>query len=157
VSATFAPRGDKDEIETGRSFAPRFDEHGLIPVIAADAGSGEVLMFAWMNEEALRLTIATGDAHYFSRSRNALWRKGETSGNTQRVVELRTDCDQDALLMRVAMGGEEAACHVGYRSCFYRTIPVGALPSSALALDIVETRIFDPDDVYGHDSGGSPE
>ncbi len=148
----FAARGSKSELETGTMFAPRFDADGLIPVITADAASGDVLMFAWMNAEALELTIETGEAHYFSRSRNALWRKGETSGNTQRVVELRTDCDQDVLLMSVAMAGRDAACHVGYRSCFYRSIPVGT--ASALAMRFVEDqRVFDPAEVYGDKAG----
>lgn len=125
TTTPFSPRGTEAEIEEGTAFAPKFDADGLIPVVAADAKSGEVLMFAWMNAEALEKTISTGDAWYWSRSRKALWRKGETSGQTQKVVELRIDCDQDALLMKVEVGGDGGACHVGYRSCFYRSVPLG--------------------------------
>jgi phosphoribosyl-AMP cyclohydrolase len=125
TSTLFGPRGTEAEIEEGTGFAPKFDADGLIPVVATDAKTGEVLMFAWMNAEALEKTIATGDAWYWSRSRKALWRKGETSGQTQKVVELRVDCDQDALLMKVEVGGDGGACHVGYRSCFYRSVPLG--------------------------------
>ncbi len=144
----FADRGSKPEIETGTAFAPKFDADGLIPVITADAASGDVLMFAWMNAEALARTIETGEAHYFSRSRQALWRKGETSGHSQRVVELRTDCDQDVLLMAVSTAGRQAACHVGFRSCFYRSIPVGTA-SSPVVMQFVDERVFDPAEVYG--------
>ncbi|MDR3499260.1 MAG: phosphoribosyl-AMP cyclohydrolase [Parvibaculum sp.] len=125
TTTPFSPRGTEAEIEEGTAFAPKFDADGLIPVVATDAKSGEVLMFAWMNAEALEKTISTGDAWYWSRSRKALWRKGETSGQTQKVVELRIDCDQDALLMKVEVGGDGGACHVGYRSCFYRSVPLG--------------------------------
>jgi phosphoribosyl-AMP cyclohydrolase len=125
TTTLFSPRGTEAEIEEGTGFAPKFDADGLIPVVAADAKSGEVLMFAWMNAEALEKTIATGDAWYWSRSRKELWRKGETSGQTQKVVELRVDCDQDALMMKVEVGGDGGACHVGYRSCFYRSVPLG--------------------------------
>jgi phosphoribosyl-AMP cyclohydrolase len=116
----FAPRGDKASLEEGRALAPKFDADGLIPVIAQDEASGEVLMLAWMNAEALARTIATGEAWYWSRSRQAFWRKGETSGNTQHVVSLATDCDQDAILMKVRQIGP--ACHTNRRSCFYRTV-----------------------------------
>ena len=108
------------ELETTLAFTPRFDSHGLIPVIAVDAKDGAVLMLAYMNREALDATIATKQATYWSRSRGALWRKGETSGHTQRVVSLKIDCDQDALLMEVEQVGP--ACHTGERSCFYRTV-----------------------------------
>lgn len=150
-SHLFADRGSRSEIETGTAFAPKFDADGLIPVITVDAASGDVLMFAWMNAEALARTIETGEAHYFSRSRKARWRKGETSGNSQRVVELRIDCDQDALLMSVSMTGRQAACHVGYRSCFYRSIPVGTLSPAAM-LFVEGERVFDPADVYRDNS-----
>ncbi len=106
--------------EEGLAFQPKFDASGLLTCVATDAASGEVLMVAHMNEEALRKTIETGEAWYFSRSRNALWRKGETSGQTQRVLEIRTDCDQDAVWIRVEQVG--AACHTGRRSCFYRKV-----------------------------------
>jgi phosphoribosyl-AMP cyclohydrolase len=122
TDVAFSPRGSRRDVEEGESFSPRFDALGLIPAVAVDAATGEVLMLAYMNDQALRLTIATGEAHYWSRSRNELWRKGATSGNRQRVVELRTDCDQDAVVMRVVMEGEGAACHTGRRTCFYRAV-----------------------------------
>lgn len=126
ATSPFGPRGSETEIENGTLFEPKFDEHGLIPAITTDAKTGDVLMFAWMNAEALEKTIRTGEAWYWSRSRGGLWRKGETSGQTQTVIELRTDCDQDALLLKVEVGGDGGACHVGYRSCFYRVLPVGS-------------------------------
>ncbi len=118
----FAARGTTEEIESGPAFAPKFDAHGLIPCIVTDAASGEVVMFAWMNADALSRTITSGQAHYWSRSRKALWRKGEDSGNEQTVVELRTDCDQDVILLKVRTGGAGMNCHTGHRSCFYRTL-----------------------------------
>jgi phosphoribosyl-AMP cyclohydrolase len=120
-------------------------------VVVTSAQSGEVLMLAYMNAEALDRTIKTGEAHYWSRSRKALWRKGEVSGNVQRVVEMRTDCDQDAIWLKVEMGGAEACCHTGRRSCFYRAVPLGGDPAAGAALRFVETeRLFDPEAVYGH-------
>ena len=126
--------------EEGTVFAPRFGEDGLIPVVATSAKTGEVLMLAYMNEEALARTIATGEAHYWSRSRARLWRKGEESGNTQRDVEMRTDCDQDALWLLVETGGAEAACHTGRKSCFYRALPPGAAPGGGLSLRFVDAE-----------------
>lgn len=117
-------------IETTTALTPRYDANGLIAAVAQDHATGEVLMLAWMNAEALTLTLETGQATYWSRSRNKLWRKGEESGHTQRVVEARIDCDQDAVLLRVEQTG--AACHTGQRSCFYRAIGAdGALTSSS--------------------------
>ena len=137
--------------EEATVFAPRFDEHGLVPVVTTSAKTGEVLMLAYMNAEALARTIETGEAHYWSRSRGRLWRKGEESGNTQRVVEMRTDCDQDAIWLVVEMGGADAACHTGRKSCFYRALPLGTAPGGALALRFVDgARQFDPDEVYRH-------
>lgn len=130
----FAARSDHDAIETGTDFAPKFDADGLIVAIAADAATGEVLMVAHMNAEALARTIETGDAWFWSRSRRKLWRKGEESGNTLTVQEMRVDCDQDAILLKVEMAGDAVACHRGYRSCFYRTVPLGTEPESSLAL-----------------------
>jgi phosphoribosyl-AMP cyclohydrolase len=130
--------------EEGLEFQPKFDASGLVTCVATDAGTGEVLMVAHMNDEALRKTIATGDAWYFSRSRNALWRKGETSGQTQRVVEMRTDCDQDAVWIRVDQKG--AACHTGRRSCFYRAVTT---EQGGTRLSFVDAdRLFDPAAVY---------
>ncbi len=108
--------------EEGAEFAPRFSAEGLLTCVTVDAGSGEVLMVAHMNAEALDQTLASGIMHYWSRSRRSLWRKGDTSGQVQRLEELRVDCDQDALLARVNVGGDGGACHTGRRSCFYRRI-----------------------------------
>ncbi|WP_435657982.1 phosphoribosyl-AMP cyclohydrolase [Brucella pituitosa] len=113
---------DKKAIEEGAVFMPRFDASGLITAVVTDARDGELLMVAHMNEEALRLTLETGIAHYWSRSRNRLWKKGETSGNLQSVIELRTDCDQDALWLKVSVAGDGPTCHTGRRSCFYRQV-----------------------------------
>lgn len=134
------------EQETGAVLAPKFDGAGGIAAVATDAETGEVLMLAWMNDEALALTIATGEAHFWSRSRGRIWRKGEESGNVLHVVELRTDCDQDAVWMRVRLTGHGAACHTGHRTCFYRRIPLAA---AATTLEPAGTpRAFDPADVY---------
>jgi phosphoribosyl-AMP cyclohydrolase len=113
---------DSDTIEETTRFAPRFGSDGLIAAILADAATNDVLMFAWMNDEALALTLETGEAHFWSRSRKKLWRKGETSGEVFAVVEILTDCDQDALLLRAEAKGQGAACHTGRRSCFYRAV-----------------------------------
>lgn len=113
---------DKTTIEEGAVFMPRFDASGLITAVVTDAADGELLMVAHMNSEALRLTLETGIAHYWSRSRNTLWKKGETSGNLQTVVELRTDCDQDALWLKVRVAGDGPTCHTERRSCFYRKV-----------------------------------
>jgi phosphoribosyl-AMP cyclohydrolase len=121
-STPFAPPGTKLELEEGALLTPRFNADGLVTVITVDHASNDVLMLAHMNAEALSRTLSTGDAWYFSRSRNALWRKGETSGHTQRVVEMRVDCDQDAILIRVEQQGP--ACHTNRRSCFYRVVEV---------------------------------
>ena len=117
----------RHDLERGSALTPRFDAAGLIAAVATDAATGEVLMLAWMNAEALAKTLETGQAHYFSRSRQALWKKGETSGQIQTVTEIRTDCDQDALWLKVKVGGDGGACHVGFRSCFYRVIVDGKL------------------------------
>lgn len=109
-------------VEESTVFAPRYDDQGLIPAIVTDAKDGSVVMLAYMNAEALRLTLETGEAHYWSRSRRALWRKGATSGDTQKVVDLRLDCDQDTVLLSVAMAGRGVACHTGRHSCFYRRV-----------------------------------
>ncbi|MBM3578504.1 MAG: phosphoribosyl-AMP cyclohydrolase [Alphaproteobacteria bacterium] len=118
----------KEDVEEGVVFAPKFDAHGLIVCVTTEAATREVLMVAYMNEVALKKTIETGFAHYWSRSRQALWRKGETSGQTQKVLSLRVDCDQDALLLEVEVGGDGKACHTGRKSCFYRALDgAGAL------------------------------
>jgi phosphoribosyl-AMP cyclohydrolase len=117
---------DKAAVEEGTALQPRFGADGLVTAVAVDAGDGEVLMVAHMNAESLARTIETGEAWYFSRSRQALWHKGETSGQIQRVVEIRVDCDQDALVLRVEVGGDGGCCHTGRRSCFYRRVERGA-------------------------------
>ncbi|MGC1300960.1 MAG: phosphoribosyl-AMP cyclohydrolase [Caulobacteraceae bacterium] len=121
------PPGDKLALERGTELTPRFNADGLIVAVATDADSGEVLMLAWMNAEALERTLATGEAHYWSRSRGELWHKGATSGQVQRVAEVRVDCDQDAVLLKVRPQGDGGACHVGFRSCFYRVVEGGRL------------------------------
>ena len=121
----FAPRTDKQQLEQGLAFAPKFDENGLIPVITVDAHSHEVLMMAYMNRETLRMTLEIGEAVYWSRSRKEIWHKGKTSGQIQRVVEMRTDCDQDAIVLKVEQQGG-GCCHTGSPSCFYRRVPFGA-------------------------------
>lgn len=115
-------------IEEAATFTPRFGPDGLIPCISIDAANGDVLMMAWMNADALRQTLATGFVHYWSRSRQSLWRKGETSGAEQRVVEILTDCDQDTLLIRAAVGDRAGTCHTGRTTCFYRSVPLGPGP-----------------------------
>jgi phosphoribosyl-AMP cyclohydrolase len=123
--APFAAPGTKPELEEGRAFTPRFGPDGLITCVTADADSGALLMVAHMNAEALAQTLATGEAWYWSRSRGELWHKGATSGQIQTVVEMRVDCDQDALLLKVRVGGDGGACHTGRRSCFYRRVTLG--------------------------------
>jgi phosphoribosyl-AMP cyclohydrolase len=125
-----ADAASKNELEEGVAFTPRFDANGLIVCVTKDARDGQILMLAYMNAEALRLTIETGVAHYWSRSRKTLWRKGDTSGQVQKVTEIRTDCDQDALLVTVEPGGDGGACHTGRRSCFYRKVVLGGGPAT---------------------------
>ena len=127
MTNAFPSAASTQELERGAVLAPRFDAAGLVAAVAQHAQTGVVLMLAWMNAQALRLTIDTGEAHFYSRSRKALWKKGETSGQVQRVVEARVDCDQDAVLLKVLPQGDGGACHVGFRSCFYRVVEDGAL------------------------------
>jgi phosphoribosyl-AMP cyclohydrolase len=152
TSRIFAQRRTIEQVEEGHELAPKFDAQGLITAVTTDFGSGELLMVGYMNAEALRLTIETGEAHYFSRSRQVLWHKGATSGLVQKVRELLIDDDQDCVWLRVEIAGG-ASCHVGYRSCFYRQVPVGekALEASSgpLPLRYTETeKVFDPEIVY---------
>ncbi len=119
-TSPYPPPGPKSDLEEGATLTPRFDQHGLVTAVVTDHATGEVLMLAHMNAEALSRSIATGDAWYWSRSRQALWRKGETSGNTQKIVEMRVDCDQDAIWIRVDQTGP--ACHTERKSCFYRRV-----------------------------------
>jgi phosphoribosyl-AMP cyclohydrolase len=143
-NVSFAAAGDAADLEEGLALTPKFDANGLVTCVVADAGSGEVLMVAHMNAQALARTIATGEAWYFSRSRGALWKKGETSGYTQRVREMRVDCDQDAILIKVEQVG--GACHTGRRSCFYRAVQLRR--DGPATLELREERVFDPKSVY---------
>ncbi|UUX48915.1 phosphoribosyl-AMP cyclohydrolase [Nisaea acidiphila] len=146
--APFAPRLSVEQVEEGALLSPKFGVDGLIPVVTTDAESGEVLMMGVMTSEALLLTVETGEAHYWSRSRQCLWHKGATSGLIQKVVEIRVDDDQDAIWLRVEIAGG-ASCHVGYRSCFYRAVPLQAA-ARPVELTFTETeKVFDPVAVYG--------
>ncbi len=137
---------DKLALEEGAVFAPRFDDAGLVTAVVTDAADGTLLMLAHMNDEALSKTLETGIAHYWSRSRGKLWKKGETSGNVQQVVEVKTDCDQDAILLRVNVAGADATCHTGRRSCFYRTVAL--VEGRAVLEDDGSRPLFDPQEVY---------
>lgn len=155
VTATrFLNRESVSQVEEGVDLAPKFDQRGLITAVTTDAETGELLMQGFMNAEALRLTIATGEAHYYSRSRDALWHKGATSGLIQQVVELMIDDDQDCVWLKVSVAGG-ASCHVGYRSCFYRRIPVAdeyatKQKNGRIDLEFTDTsKVFDPKKVYG--------
>ncbi len=154
TTVKFRSRETIQQVEESQEFAPKFDSHGLLPVVTTDAASGELLMQGYMNAEALQRTIETGEAHYFSRSRQVLWHKGATSGLTQRVSELYIDDDQDCVWLRVEVAGG-ASCHVGYRSCFYRRVPVGEdfrakSNDGHIDLEFTESeKVFDPIEVYG--------
>lgn len=148
MESLFHERRSVKQVEEGNELAPKFDAQGMIPAVTTDYATGEVLMHAYMNREALEATIRTGEAHYWSRSRQCLWRKGATSGLTQKVVDLRIDDDQDCVWLRVEVGGSGASCHVGYRSCFYRSVPVGSAAGGSLIFR-EESKTFDPVAVYG--------
>lgn len=122
TTSSFPRPGSTQDLEHGSRFTPRFDPNGLIPAICTDAATGEVLMFAWMNAQALEATLKTGEAHFYSRSRKKLWKKGEESGNVLTILEIATDCDQDTVWLKVTVTGAGKACHTGARSCFYRQI-----------------------------------
>lgn len=151
-SIEFQPRRSIEQVEEGTGLAPKFDDRGLIAVVTTDAQSGELLMQGYMNAEALKLTVQTGEAHYYSRSRQKLWHKGGSSGMVQKVQEMLIDDDQDCVWLKVAVNGG-ASCHVGYRSCFYRRIPLGADRGGRperVTLEFTETvKVFDPVEVYG--------
>jgi len=140
----FPPQGDKTEIEEGLTFQPKFDTDGLIPAIVRDQQSGDVVMFAWMNATALKTTLETGIANFWSRSRGKLWRKGEESGNTLHVTSIRTDCDQDAILLDVKIAGAGVACHTSRHTCFYRTI-LQKETDSAFHLEFLDTKACTPE------------
>ena len=130
------------EVEVGKTFMPQFDAHGLIPTIAQDVESGQILMVAFMNDEALARSITTGRAVYYSRSRRKLWAKGEESGHVQKIIEILVDCDQDCLILKVRV--DAGQCHVGYQSCFYRRVKAGGSEQ----LEFVAEPVYDPKDVY---------
>ena len=145
----FKKRHSIKEVEEGKYLSPKFDKNGLIPVITADFKSGNILMHGYMNDEALKKTIETKEAHYWSRSRKNIWRKGEISGFVQKVIEIRIDDDQDSIWLSVDIGNG-ASCHVGYRSCFYRSIPLGKIKNEKeLEMEFKETKkTFDPEKIY---------
>lgn len=148
----FEQRTSIEQVEEGYDLAPKFDEKGLIPVVTTDFSSGELLMHGYMNEEALKKTMELGEAVYYSRSRKTLWHKGATSGLVQKVREFRIDDDQDCVWLRVDVQGNGASCHVGYRSCFYRSVPVADELKQAdkIVLNYEESeKVFDPKEVYG--------
>jgi phosphoribosyl-AMP cyclohydrolase len=149
VGLEFASRASVEEVEEGNRLAPKFDRDGLIPVVTTDASSGDVLMLGYMNDEALRRSIATGEAHYWSRSRKVLWHKGGTSGLVQKIVEMRIDDDQDAVWLKVEVAGSGASCHVGFKSCFYREVPTETQKGAVVLRFTEDKKTFDPKDVYG--------
>lgn len=150
ANAPFAQRLTIEQVEEGHDLAPKFEANGLMPCVTTDVETGEVLMLGYVNKEALIKCIESGEAHYYSRSRKTIWHKGATSGLVQKIAELRIDDDQDAVWMRVHVAGNGASCHVGYRSCFYRAIPLGDAPKPDLKLDYKEDgKTFDPVAVYG--------
>lgn len=155
TTISFARRASVEQVEEGNELAPKFDTNGCLPCITRHAETGEILMFAFMNDEALKLTITTGLAHYWSRSRQKLWKKGESSGMFQKVQRILIDDDQDCVILEVTLtqptiGGEEASCHVGYRSCFYREIQLPPTPGETPLLRFTESeKTFDPSAVYG--------
>ena len=145
----FKKRDNIKDVEEGKYLSPKFDENGLIPVITTDTQTGDILMHGYMNEEALKKTIETREAHYWSRSRKKIWHKGQISGFVQKVKEIRIDDDQDSLWLSVDIGNG-ASCHVGYRSCFYRSIPLGKIKNEEeIEMEFKEKeKIFDPKKVY---------
>ena len=144
----FKKRDNIKEVEEGKFLSPKFDENGLIPVITTDFQSGDILMHGYMNDESLKKTIETKEAHYWSRSRKKIWHKGQVSGFIQKVKDIRIDDDQDSIWLSVDIGNG-ASCHVGYRSCFYRSVPLGKIKNTQeLTMEFKEEKIFDPEKVY---------
>jgi phosphoribosyl-AMP cyclohydrolase len=141
-------RADKATVEEGDRLMPKFDQDGLIAAVVTDFKTSEVLMVGYMNEEALKRTIETGEAWYWSRSRKGFWKKGETSGQIQKVQEILTDCDQDALVVKVTVEGNGATCHVGYRSCFFRKV-VNTSDGTVRLANVEKVKVYDPKEVYG--------
>ena len=145
----FKERKTVEQVEEGDELAPKFDRDGLLPVVTTDVKTGDVLMMGYQNAEALKKTIETGEAYYWSRSRKCLWHKGATSGLIQKVIDIRIDDDQDAIWLNVELKGLEASCHVGYKSCFYRSIPTGNIEKDIKLQYKEDKKTFDPKKVYG--------
>ncbi len=146
----FEKRRTIEQVEEGNELVPKFDKSGLMPVVTTDVKTGDVLMLGYQNEEALKLTIETGEAYYWSRSRECIWHKGSTSGLIQKVVDIRIDDDQDAIWLKVELLGLEASCHVGFKSCFYRSIPIGSIKSKIQLIYKEDKKKFDPKKIYGN-------
>ena len=145
----FKDRKSIEQVEESNELAPKFDKNGLIVVTTIDSQSNEILMVGYMNHEALKKTIETKEAHYFSRSRNMIWHKGASSGYIQKIDEILIDDDQDALCIKVNIGENGASCHVGYKSCFYRKIKLEDNQNKAVLEDLGHKKVFDPEKVYG--------
>ena len=144
----FKKRDNIKDVEEGKYLSPKLDQNGLIPVITTDFKTGDILMHGYMNNEALKKTIETKEAHYWSRSRNKIWHKGQVSGFVQKIKEIRIDDDQDAVWLKVDIG-DGASCHVGYKSCFYRSIPLGKIVNSEnIEIELKEKKVFDAKKVY---------
>ena len=149
MTGPFSERISIEQVEESCELAPKFDMNGLIPVVTTDHETGELLMHGYMNEAAFLKSIKTAEAHYYSRSRETIWHKGATSGLIQNIVEMRIDDDQDALWLRVKVAGNGASCHVGYRSCFYRSVPMGAVDDKLTLQFEEQDKVFNPVEVYG--------
>ena len=149
MSGPFSERISVEQVEESNELAPKFDVNGLIPVVTTDHETGELLMHGYMNEAAFLKSIKTAEAHYYSRSRETIWHKGATSGLVQNIVEMRIDDDQDAVWLRVKVAGNGASCHVGYRSCFYRSVPTGTVDEKLTLQFEEQDKVFDPIKVYG--------
>ena len=149
MNIVFGNRNSVEEVEEGNKLQPKFDEKGLIPAITVDDGSKEILMHGYMNKEALKLSIETKNAHYWSRSRQSIWKKGEKSGLNQKIKKIRIDDDQDCIILFVELKGLKASCHVGYKSCFYRELQSNDSKFSDTLVFIEKEKVFDPEKVYG--------
>ena len=145
----FDTRKSVEEVEEGKILQPKFDHDNLIPVITVDKSNNEILMHGYMNREAFRLSMQTKEAHYWSRSRKCIWKKGETSGLIQKIKEIKIDDDQDCVIFKVELGGLQASCHVGYKSCFYRKLTSGD-GQYIDKLEFTEKKVFDPKEIYGN-------
>ncbi len=146
---SFSKRESIFEVEEGTTLQPKFDDNNLIPVITVDSNNNHILMHGYMNPEAFKLSMNTGEAHYWSRSRKCIWKKGETSGLKQKIKEIKIDDDQDCVIFKVELGGLKASCHVGYKSCFYRKLAL-ADNKYSIKLEFTEKeKVFDPKEVYG--------